>query len=436
MAKATATRPVTSSVGNKRKAKDEIESGTYNATKKRRQAGPLPTNNNNKNNNGSDEDDAGFTFTRPAAKAKKSTAPPTRSSPRNHPRTAPVATSATPRATKPPADSTYHGLSNGSDSFIALPVSDTPIIRKNQALRQNGGDGRRRSSLSMRGKRASSIGNGFQSLPHPDIPASEFYKHISEDLPDPVRMKQLLAWCARKSIDDSKSRPSLHGKETDEQIQAANIARTIEEEVLKDLIENKITTSWYHQPDQPLTVLEKKPHPQNVNNAAKMKEMEEKIAQLEAEERTWNELLAHHKSTSTTMDDKDTSPGATDEPQSVSGERFAKSVERAVDLDLLPAHEAEFMHSVTTRAESHVENSRVADNWLREGESNLEFQVDSLLHSLHQQQQYLKQADALSGKLLEAAARAITVAEEQGKLESHNRGIGSIDVLRQISRKS
>lgn len=249
-------------------------------------------------------------------------------------------------------------------------------------------------------------------------------------------MKQLLAWCARKSIDDSKLRPTLHGKETDEQIQAANIARTIEEEVLKDLIENKITTSWYHQPDQPLTTLEKKPHPQNVNNAAKMQEMEDKIARLEAEERTWNELLTQHKSTATSTQETEppVAPAASGN-QASTGERFAKSVERAVDLDLLPAQEAEFMHSITTRAAAHMENSRSADNWLREGESNLEFQADSLLHSLHAQQQYLKQADAFSGKLLAAAARAITVAEEQGKLESQNRGISTVDVLRQIARR-
>lgn len=358
----------------------------------------------------------------------------TRSSPRNHAKPATTNyNNATPKATKPPAESAVNGLSNASDSFVALPVSDTPIIRKNQQLRQNGGDGRRRSSLSMRGKRASSIGNGFQSLPHSDIPASEFYKHISEDLPDPVRMKQLLAWCARRSIDESKLRPKVQGSETDEQIQAANIARTIEEEVLKDLIDNKITTSWYHQPDQPLNTLEKRPHPQNVNNAAKMKEMEERIAKLRAEETMWNELLAKHS-----QDEAASEVANDDATQPIPEERFAKNVEQLVDLDLdlLPAQEAEFMHSITTRSAGPYESSRGSDDWLRDAESNLEFQIDTLLHSLHQRKQYIKQVDATSTKLLESASRAMAAAEQKAGQQSHGKGISTIDILRQISRTS
>jgi kinetochore protein Mis13/DSN1 len=49
------------------------------------------------------------------------------------------------------------------DTVVALPISDTPIIRRNQDLRQQAG-GRRRSSLSLRGNRTSSIGNGFEGI--------------------------------------------------------------------------------------------------------------------------------------------------------------------------------------------------------------------------------------------------------------------------------
>ena len=40
---------------------------------------------------------------------------------------------------------------------IALPFADTPIIRRNKEMRKGGGDGSRRSSLGMRGRRASSL---------------------------------------------------------------------------------------------------------------------------------------------------------------------------------------------------------------------------------------------------------------------------------------
>ena len=40
---------------------------------------------------------------------------------------------------------------------IALPFADTPIIRRNQEMRRGAGDGSRRSSLGLRGRRASSL---------------------------------------------------------------------------------------------------------------------------------------------------------------------------------------------------------------------------------------------------------------------------------------
>lgn len=40
---------------------------------------------------------------------------------------------------------------------IALPFADTPIIRRNKELRKGGGQGHRRSSIGMRGRRASSL---------------------------------------------------------------------------------------------------------------------------------------------------------------------------------------------------------------------------------------------------------------------------------------
>ncbi len=40
---------------------------------------------------------------------------------------------------------------------ISLPFADTPVIRRNQEMRKGSGDGQRRSSLGMRGRRASSL---------------------------------------------------------------------------------------------------------------------------------------------------------------------------------------------------------------------------------------------------------------------------------------
>lgn len=63
----------------------------------------------------------------------------------------------TPRSPSPPRRHPRSPV--GNTAKIALPVSDTPIIRRNQQFRQNagGGGGNRRSSIGMRGRRASSL---------------------------------------------------------------------------------------------------------------------------------------------------------------------------------------------------------------------------------------------------------------------------------------
>lgn len=89
--------------------------------------------------------------------------------------------------------------------MIALPFSDTPIINRNKEFRKKGGaSGGRRSSLGMRGRRASSlIENGHSALPHRQVDPAEFYKYISaEGLSEPRRMKQLLVWCGERALSE------------------------------------------------------------------------------------------------------------------------------------------------------------------------------------------------------------------------------------------
>jgi len=93
-----------------------------------------------------------------------------------------------------------------SATKIALPFADTPVIKRNKAMREGkAGKGERRSSLGFRGRRASSlIENGnSNALPHKEVEIPDFYKHIeSEGLPEPRRMKQLLTWCATRALDE------------------------------------------------------------------------------------------------------------------------------------------------------------------------------------------------------------------------------------------
>ncbi len=112
---------------------------------------------------------------------------------------------------------------------IALPFADTPVIRRNKEMRKGADTGHRRSSLGMRGRRASSlidggksngrpriasdatdesglVADGREALPHDEVEVAEFYKHIESDgLPEPRRMKQLLTWCGTRAMGEKPS---------------------------------------------------------------------------------------------------------------------------------------------------------------------------------------------------------------------------------------
>lgn len=107
---------------------------------------------------------------------------------------------------------------------VSLPFADTPIIRRNKEMRKGAETGSRRSSLSLRGRRASSLIDsgksdgknslGFENtliadehaaLPHDEVQTSEFYKHIETGLTEPRRMRQLLTWCGARALGEKPS---------------------------------------------------------------------------------------------------------------------------------------------------------------------------------------------------------------------------------------
>ena len=126
---------------------------------------------------------------------------------------------------------------------IALPFQDTPVIRRNQEMRKGSRDGHRRSSSGMRGRRASSLidegrGNGMfhshdllklslstianqsSAMPHAEVATSEFYKHISDTLPEPRRMRCLLGWCGTRALPPKPDAPKDSKPESSLEFQA------------------------------------------------------------------------------------------------------------------------------------------------------------------------------------------------------------------------
>lgn len=168
---------------------------------------------------------------------------------------------------------------------IALPISDTPIIQRNAEYRKKGAAGAgggRRSSMGLRGKRASSlIESGHSAIPHREVSASEFFKHIeSEGLSEPRRMKQLLTWCGERALSEKPK----HGTSG---APAVLGARAIQDALLKDFGSKSEFSDWFSREDEPSGAAAApkrpvviKPNPINV-------EHEEKIAALEARIKRW-----------------------------------------------------------------------------------------------------------------------------------------------------
>lgn len=170
-------------------------------------------------------------------------------------------------------------------TVISLPFSDTPIINRNKELRKKG-NATRRSSLGMRGRRASSlIENGHSAIPHREVESSEFYKHIEAGgLSEPRRMKQLLTWTGERALGDKPS----HG-DPDSAAHLAGVcyhllymivtlitaARVIKESLLRDFGSKSEFSDWFSREESVPTKIIKKPNPRNVD-------IEENLARLEA----------------------------------------------------------------------------------------------------------------------------------------------------------
>lgn len=105
----------------------------------------------------------------------------------------------------------------------------------------------RRASYQNRGKRILSIGNGLVGLPHEDVGERDYYKLLDTSLPEPHRMKQLLIWCISKKLQQEEEEASTKKNKEDPTIR--NIAKVIKEEVLQDLRDGVINTSWYSKRD-------------------------------------------------------------------------------------------------------------------------------------------------------------------------------------------
>ncbi|KAL8734625.1 MAG: hypothetical protein Q9181_003125 [Wetmoreana brouardii] len=157
---------------------------------------------------------------------------------------------------------------------VSLPFADTPIIRRNKEMRKGAENGARRSSLGMRGRRASSLidsGKSDVALPHDEVDSSEFYKHIESSLTEPRRMKQLLTWCGTRALG---AKPSS----SQEDFHARQAAREIQQQILRDFSTKSEMSDWFSRKDTTPPPQHPKPNPKNVSNENKIKDLEAQLA--------------------------------------------------------------------------------------------------------------------------------------------------------------
>lgn len=80
--------------------------------------------------------------------------------------------------------------------------------------------------------------------PPPHVKPSDYYLYTPSRVPDPLRMRQVLAWCARNVTDKQWKL----GKEGVIDSKAATAATHIQETLIKKLLNGQVNTSWYHRP--------------------------------------------------------------------------------------------------------------------------------------------------------------------------------------------
>ncbi|GAA5908759.1 hypothetical protein JCM6882_008199 [Rhodosporidiobolus microsporus] len=230
-----------------------------------------------------------------SGQAKRAAAKPKQNPRAKVPRTARAPTESdeiTPDDRLPPIPSTSRSRltppRHPSDS-APLHAHETPVQVKNIAFRQGAGPGTpatggrsvRRSSARGSKNRGSSIGGGFEAVPHPQVADDKLYRSTDADDPLAKRLRSIVSWSAQRTRDRIYRSLPPEG----ERDAAQRMAREVMDEFVADVCSLRVDTSVpFEEPSQSQDPDQLPPHPQNVSNAAKMKELEENYAAIAHEQ--------------------------------------------------------------------------------------------------------------------------------------------------------
>ncbi|GAB1313935.1 hypothetical protein MFIFM68171_04145 [Madurella fahalii] len=318
------------------------------------------------------------------------------------------------------------GTSSGTQSqMIALPFSDTPIINRNKEFRKKGGaSGSRRSSLGVRGRRASSLmDNGQSALPHREVDPSEFYKYISADgLSEPRRMKQLLIWCGERALSE-KPPHGTYGSS------AVLGARAIQDQLLKDFGARSEFSDWFSREDvpKPPVPVVLKPNPRNVDYDAKIAELEAKIERLKAQKKAWQAIAKPLPTVPPLFPEYSSADNNSNHPPDPRKAPLP-------DPSLLDESESKILSSLTNPDTAFGSFKRQVRSRLQNLQSDLEFKVDLLADSVHKLDMRVVTAGREADAVLKLSADRLREREEREKRAVGTQGVGVMEVLRSLGR--
>ncbi|KAI1473961.1 Mis12-Mtw1 protein family-domain-containing protein [Daldinia eschscholtzii] len=300
------------------------------------------------------------------------------------------------------------GRDNASDSKkIALPFSDTPIMNRNKEMRRK--TGARRSSLGMRGRRASSlIDNGHSAIPHKAVDPAEFYKHIEADLMEPRRMKQLLTWCGERALSEKPPLGSLNSNEI-------LGARAIQDQLLKDFSSKSEFSDWFSREEVPRPPAIVKPNPRNIEHEEKIVALEERIKRLKAEKRAWQSLK---------------------QPPPELPPLFPSSDSNAQlplpDASLLDSEEAQILATLTDPSTA-IKPQKIQSR-LQALQNSLDFRIDHLSDNVQKLEHRVKTGGLQADRVLALSAARLKEREEKERASAGTKDMPVMEVLRSLGR--
>lgn len=206
---------------------------------------------------------------------------------------------------------------------------------------------------------------------------------------------------------------------------------------------------WYDREDTTPAAVVKKPNPRNIQNAEKLQQLDAELARyvytyfldshhksselmrifrLQAEKRTWDDLLAstsQPKASTETADAESSSQPQLDiSPRSINPSLLDPSQADHLQT-LLSSISLNSSDSAATQSSTTLETTKQRVGTIA---SSLEFKIDKLADGAHKLEQYTAQAQKLADRMLSVGAEKLE-ERDRGVREKSSSGSGQVDAL-------